>query len=391
MTPRYSFVYVLSVWVTCGLTSTLDPGFGANGGLPNGTDRKSDRVRTEATPEECPKIYDEDLSVRVFKCCGKLVYDRLNEMCCDQTVMAKPHPMAECCGKEAFDSERQLCCGPKGRKIILNKTTLDHRCCHHGQYNPRTQRCSGQPVPKASNLSDCCIQEQTEIPTPAVKNAPCGNETYDSERQLCCGPKGRKKILNKTTLDHRCCLDRQYNPKTECCCGQPVPKASNLSDCCIQEQTENPTAAVKNAPCGNETYDSERQLCCGPKGRKKILNKTTLDHRCCLDRQYNPKTECCCGQPVPKASNLSDCCIQEQTENPTAAVKNAPCGNETYDSERQLCCGPKGRKKILNKTTLDHRCCLDRQYNPKTECCCGQPVPKASNLSDCCIQEQRET
>ncbi|XP_074498216.1 uncharacterized protein LOC141771640 isoform X2 [Sebastes fasciatus] len=107
-------------------------------------------------PEEatCCKVGDghnttavtEGLSQKVSVCCGLKAYNKLNEMCCQSTVVTKPGPKAECCGTGAYDDDTQLCCGPENNKKIWKKTSSDNKCCGRDQFDAKTQYCSNVTV-----------------------------------------------------------------------------------------------------------------------------------------------------------------------------------------------------------------------------------------------------
>lgn len=60
----------------------------------------------------------------------------------------------------------------------------------------------------------------------------------------------------------------------------------------------------------------------------------------------------------------------------------------TFDADTQLCCGPVGKKILLKRASVHHRCCGQGQYDPETECCCE--VDQALQIrpigSECCEQ-----
>ncbi|XP_075330345.1 uncharacterized protein LOC142388684 [Odontesthes bonariensis] len=350
-------------WMLCALIIAFGPPSGANAAPSRDPRNYNHGLMREIPQTRRPKI---QCGVKGFQHCGEQTYDRLNEMCCNQSVVAKPAPMAECCGKEAIDSEKQLCCGPTKNKKILEKKTSNSQCCHHDQYDPQTECCCQDHKTTAvqSNQSDCCVKKRE-----GVKGFQhCGEQTYDRLNEMCC---------NQSVV------------------AKPAP----MAEC-----------------CGKEAIDSEKQLCCGPIKNKKILEKKTSNSQCCHHDQYDPQTECCCQdhEKTLVQSNQSDCCVKkregvkgfqhcgEQTYdrlnemccNQSVVAKPAPmaecCGKEAIDSEKQLCCGPIKNKKILEKKTSNSQCCHYDQYDPETECCCQdhEKTLVQSNQSDCCVKKR---
>ena len=54
---------------------------------------------------------------------------------------------------------------------------------------------------------------------------------------------------------------------------------------------------------------------------------------------------------------------------------------ESWDAEKQLCCGKIPERKILNKTNDQNLCCSYDQYDPKKQCCTDDV--KVVSLHDC--------
>ncbi|XP_041796712.1 uncharacterized protein si:ch211-195m9.3 [Chelmon rostratus] len=303
----------------------------------------------------------EGLSEKVSNCCRQNAYNPLSELCCESTVVTKPAPKARCCGKEAFDEDNELCCGPDRNKTILTKRSSHHQCCGHDQYNTKTHCCSwvnNTSVIHSVNpsccaeksavngtkaydaLSELCCQS-TIVAKPAANIKCCGEKAFDEDKELCCGPNRNKTILTKKSSHHQCCGHDQYNTKTHCCSWtNDIPEIDFInSTCCVD----------------SETFDENKQLCCGPIHNKTILTRKSLHHRCCGREQYNTKTHCCSWtNDIPEIDFInSTCCVD----------------SETFDENKQLCCGPIHNKTILTRKSLHHRCCGREQYNTKTHCC----------------------
>ena len=101
-----------------------------------------------------------------------------------------------------------------------------------------------------------------------------------------------------------------------------------------------------------ETYNEDRQLCCGRLGSEKILMKEHKDSICCGDVQYNPQTQRCCGDP-PEINELSvSCetdCKQVLTQEPTGLHPSHYCMHTSVNKlQKRL------PRKIVSKITYVH-------------------------------------
>ncbi|XP_046872125.1 galaxin isoform X2 [Hypomesus transpacificus] len=132
------------------------------------------------------------LSQGASQCCRDQAYNPLNEHCCNGRVHIKPKGQVDCCGSELWDQHTQLCCG-KERKL-LDRMTVHSKCCGVVRFDKRNETCND---------------------TLDVEPRTCGTESWDAEKQLCCGPE--QKILNKINDQNLCCSYDQYDPKTQCC------------------------------------------------------------------------------------------------------------------------------------------------------------------------------
>ncbi|XP_034024613.1 galaxin [Thalassophryne amazonica] len=293
-------------------------------------------------------------------------------------ISVKPIAKAECCGTESFDPDKQLCCGPNKR--ILERRSIKHQCCASDQFDPETKCCCPMNgtlhvVPYQPN---CCAEESDEANItqgirqkvssycelkpydrlneiccqgtisvkPVAKAECCGTESFDPDKQLCCGP--NKRILERRSIKHQCCASDQFDPETKCCCPMNgtlhvVPYQPN---CCAEESDEaNITQGISqevSSYCELKPYDRLNEICC--QGTISV-------------------------KPVAKA----EC-----------------CGTESFDPDKQLCCGP--NKRILERRSIKHQCCASDQFDPETKCCC--PMNGTLHVlpyqPDCCAEESDE-
>ncbi|XP_013763284.1 galaxin-like [Pundamilia nyererei] len=144
-----------------------------------------------------PASVTQGLSEKVSKCCDLKVYNPINEICCQSTIISKRGPMAECCGKDVFDKDKQLCCGPADNKTILVRNSRHHECCGHSQYDTETQCCcSNEKLEIQSKDSSCCVRnftpgvekQITELqPNCTEPNTHlCGSSCYNPKESQCC-------------------------------------------------------------------------------------------------------------------------------------------------------------------------------------------------------------
>ncbi|XP_029373637.1 uncharacterized protein LOC115053208 [Echeneis naucrates] len=216
-------------------------------------------------------------------------------------------------------------------------------CCELKPYNPLTEI--------------CC--QSTVVAKPVPKAQCCGEEAFDEDKQLCCGPLGNKMILKRHSKHHECCDRNQFDTRNQCCYeinGTLQIGSINSSYCAKNSATQQ--------YCGNEAFDEDKQLCCGPLGNKMILERHSKHHECCDRNQFDTRNQCCyeINETLLIGSiNSSHCAKNSATQQ--------YCGNEAFDEDKQLCCGPLGNKMILERHSKHHECCDRNQFDTRNQCC----------------------
>ncbi|KAJ4935852.1 hypothetical protein JOQ06_017379, partial [Pogonophryne albipinna] len=73
---------------------------------------------------------------------------------------------------------------------------------------------------------------------------------------------------------------------------------------------------------------------------------------CAVTKGLSQKVSSCCG--LKAYNELNDICCESNI-----AAKPGPnakcCGKVAFDVDKQLCCGPKGSKEVVPKTSTEHR------------------------------------
>ncbi|XP_033971218.1 uncharacterized protein si:ch211-195m9.3 isoform X3 [Trematomus bernacchii] len=336
----------------------------------------------EDPKSDCVLTNSEKLSNDIGKaeCCG-------NEVCTGAGL---------CCGGQAFNPEEGTCCevdnGHNKTAVTKGLSQKVSSCCGLKAYN---------------KLNDiCCESNVAAKPGPNAKC--CGKVAFDVDKQLCCGPKGFKKVVPKTSTEHRCCGDKPFNLRNQCCCTVP-PKSLEVesinSSCCpsalcgekpykiSSELCCDSTVVNKTVPdascCGRVAFDKHTHLCCGPHNSKTFLQKDSSGHVCCGHKQYNPKTECCHemnGSLEPKQINSSSCkkdlCVQNQK--PSSLLI---CKQTTF-----FICGSKGSSSC-DKNQPKSQCCRTSEryegvrtvYDPRAHICCDGCVTGRKPWKDQCF------
>ncbi|XP_019222673.1 uncharacterized protein LOC102080642 isoform X1 [Oreochromis niloticus] len=351
----------------------------------------------------------QGLSEKVSKCCDLKAYNPVNEMCCQSTIISKPGPMAECCVKDVFDEDKQLCCGPADNKTILVRNSRHHECCGHSQYDTETQCCCSneEKMEIQSKDSSCCVKNftpglssgNTTFNKPSPKHGYCGEEIYDMENKLCCGPNNDKKILTKKSRDHVCCHHGQFNVKTECCCYNNHIAEVQLtnSSCCMKQQIFKlqPKCTEPNTHlCGSSCYNPKQNRCCESNHEPHSLDNS--GQRKATATVYNPHTQVCCdGRVSPWKPWIDQCCGETPYG---SAQRGALSCNKTlyedrYDGEE---CSEMGIPYNPAKGTIccsqfhgspGQHCCGTEIYRPRTEICCnGHRHLKSENIHCCGVK-----
>ncbi|KAJ0063687.1 hypothetical protein NL108_006532 [Boleophthalmus pectinirostris] len=354
------------------------------------------------------------LSEKVLSCCGLKVYNPLNEICCQSTVLNKPTATAQCCGREAFDEDSQLCCGPNNSKVILNRKSPDHRCCKTDQYNIKTQ---------------CCVMKHYSIQVESRFNvsldqrnavSKMSQNLTDTEQfgYLCCGANSSKFMLPKESAKHQCCgPDKQFNIETECCCE----KNGTLLVTPLSECPASCDGRMHNESAQKITYTdgSVEHLCCGANGSKVMLPKESPKHQCCgPEKQFNIETEYCVEKNgTLQVMPLSQCPgeVDDKGTDPhynqdvhqskskqqnKCHLENQCCGNQVYNASTHICCSGYSHTKGKNiqccgtdaydiKST-NLKCCMGSLQNvtSKNALCCGYRLLKKEET--CCISESKQ-
>ncbi|XP_062329502.1 galaxin isoform X1 [Osmerus eperlanus] len=277
------------------------------------------------------------LNQNASQCCGDQAYNPLNEHCCNGTVHIKPKARVDCCGSELWDTHTQLCCGKEGK--LLNRKNEHSKCCGVIRFDIRNETCNH---------------------TLDVVPWPCGTESWDAEKQLCCGPE--KKILNKTNDQNLCCSYDQYDPKKECCTDNL--KVVSLHDCkpkiqstAVNDVSRNTKLTQGDHVCEEDNNYPQSETCCNGHKHKairttccgtKVYNYSDLQLKCCHGILYNltllgwnPLKAQCCGSLLLKerSNSTQECCISSQGR--SLAYKAQPglscCGHHYYNTSLWLC------------------------------------------------------
>ncbi|XP_056230187.1 galaxin [Seriola aureovittata] len=320
------------------------------------------------------------------KSCKGMQYDIRAAVCCENRL----HPGAglSCCGDLAFNPTAATCC--KG-KVILGLGEKVSACCGLHAYSP---------------LNEMCCQS-TVLAKPVPKAQCCGNETFDEDKQLCCGVTHKKKILARTSNHHQCCGYNQFNTITHCCClMNGVLEIQHMnSGCCVEDTAQIPQSVMENMSmnpnnpvmesssqstidakpgpkmqnCGNDSFDVDNQLCCGSTDNKTILARNSSHHQCCGHDQYDNETECCCliDENLEIRHINSSCCAEEAGVEPQNLATQPQCNEPATSLCGSLCYNPKELHCCERNQKKPHWCCLPGQcdvtptvYNPCIQVCC---------------------
>ncbi|XP_063348559.1 galaxin-like [Pelmatolapia mariae] len=152
MIPFWTLGFVCLI---IGLSTAHEPAVGANAASKNHCSRKD---------------------------CNGTQYDIQEAACCEN----KLHPGSNlfCCGKEPYNPGTATCCKVQHGKILTASITQGlsekvSKCCDLKAYNP---------------VNEICCQS-TIISKPGPMAECCGEDVFDKDKQLCCGPADNKTIL----------------------------------------------------------------------------------------------------------------------------------------------------------------------------------------------------
>ncbi|KAK5929393.1 hypothetical protein CgunFtcFv8_010625 [Champsocephalus gunnari] len=360
MLTLFAFAYISSVWLIGG-SNVCGAAMGGR------EDPKSDCVLTN-----CEKLSND---IGKAECCG-------NQVCTGAEL---------CCGGQAFNPEEGTCCevdnGHNKTAVTKGLSQKVSSCCGLKAYN---------------ELNDiCCESNIAAKPGPNAKC--CGKVAFDVDKQLCCGPKGSKKVVPKTSTEHRCCGYKPFNLRSQCCCTVPPEslKIESINSPCCQsalcgekpynisselccDSTVVNTTVLDASCCGKVAFDKHTHLCCGPHNNKTFLQKDSSGHVCCGHKQYNPKTECCHemnGSLEPMQINSSSC-VQNQKPSSLLICKETTfciCGSKRSSScdknqpKSQCCCTPERYEGVLTV------------YDPSAHICCDGCVTGRKPWKDQCF------
>ncbi|KAL3991899.1 regulatory factor X 1/2/3 [Sarotherodon galilaeus] len=292
---------------------------------------------------------------RHHECCGHSQYDTETQCCCSNEekleIQSKNSP---CCVKnftpEIYDMENKLCCGPNNDKKILTRKSRDHVCCHHGQFNVKTECCCYNNHSAEVQLmnSSCCMKQQIFKLQPKCTEPNthlCGSSCYNPKQNRCCESNHEPHSLNNS--GQRKATATVYNPHTQVCCDGRVSPWKPWID------------QFHGSPgqhcCGTEIYRPRTEICCN--GHRHLKSENI---HCCGVKAYNikdPQMKCCAGTLY----------------NLTSLDKHggdAQCCGSILQKPQDICCSSED-KEVLYSAKTGFKCCGHLYYNTTLWSCCA--------------------
>ncbi|KAF6736814.1 Galaxin [Oryzias melastigma] len=262
------------------------------------------------------------------QCCG---HEQFNEQtqCCSDDLKVENHTncdhkttgntsVMEQCGNGQYNKTEELCCGPHGSKIILKKTSENHSCCGHNQYNTKNQCCTDALEIHNCSSNNCsqdaCVPlEKHKCKRSNPNSCYCSSKCIKPHRCSCCERSHTKSLLHY--LSGRQSKPIMCNPKEKICCNGCVSDRKPWMDQCCGvtpgvlccNNTLHKDVQGQHC-CGSSVYDPAKQICCNGHSYPK-----TFFH-CCGKSAYNisdPLKKCCGGtlyNLTKEQSNDAQCC-----------------------------------------------------------------------------------
>ncbi|XP_026048792.1 uncharacterized protein LOC113036595 [Astatotilapia calliptera] len=340
----------------------------------------------------CEPTGDTDAASRndcYRKDCDGTVYDIQEATCCGNRL--HPGGSLSCCGNEPYNPETATCCKHNiTASVTQGLSEKVSKCCDLKVYNPINEICCQSTIiSKRGPMAECC-----------------GNDVFDKDKQLCCGPADNKTILVRNSRHHECCGHSQYDTETQCCCSneEKLEIQSKDSSCCVRnfspgvekQITElQPNCTEPNTHlCGSSCYNPKESQCCERNQKPHWfcasgLSKTT-------PTVYNPRTQVCCDGCVSAWKPWIDQCCGETPYG--SAQRGVLCCNKSLyegrdDGEE---CSEMGIPYNPAKGTMccshfhgspGQHCCGTEIYQPHAEICCnGHRHLKSENIYCCGVK-----
>ncbi|XP_072030632.1 uncharacterized protein [Amphiura filiformis] len=369
-------------------------------------------------------------------CCGKKLFDPMEEICCSEQVYPKSSPDTRCCGSLPYipsdtsticcegstlhyDAQGKQCCGNQAIDIhqkqcctvgdipyayktnqntCCSSNNAQDTCCHGNLHlNIKDGDCCGSAVIRHPDLEMCCdgAKFSKEYGTHSMC---CGKGVIDSRVYTCCNGRRIRKQLQG------CCNNQVFSKNRGACCGSEIYSFSNSQICCNNTLhdsnlygccNQNAYTKGKYGCCSREIFDPANQVCQeGKIGTRERRQTTLAESPLCNGISYNEAKEGCCGTTLYGKTELR--CCNGQIYNPQSAVccgneisfkRNGACCGETnraYNSHKTICCNGVIRRRFDVGTT---ECCGMKNYQNVTQMCCDGKVHDrydgVSNL-ECC-------
>jgi len=125
-----------------------------------------DNNETNTSAADCDDIV-RDTNNSNLACCGNVVYDNVEYICCDGSIHRRLSSSYACCGTVAYVPNPNLTCC---QGLLQPKPSCNWVCCGSSSYNVETSMCCGNSVQSKLAASYAC----------------CRTLSYDTEIQACC-------------------------------------------------------------------------------------------------------------------------------------------------------------------------------------------------------------